>query len=123
MHVLLLLASLLLVVGGGYGALGLLRRLEGWPRRRRLQLSILATPSVSLAVGSAGLYHAAGRICFLGTPPWDYALGVVGPVAMGLVAAGALGLGAIRLGLMSWAVTRRTVAASQELQALAGRLA
>lgn len=123
MHALLLLASLLLVVGGGYGALDLLRRHEGWPRRRRLQLYILAAPSVSLAVGSAGLYHAAGRICFLGTPPWDYALGVVGPVVMGLVAAGALSLGVIRLGLMFWAVRRRTVEAGQELHALADRLA
>ncbi len=123
MHVLLLLASLLLVVVGGHGALGLLRGVEGWARRRRLQLSVLAAPSVSLVVGSAGLYHVAGRICFLGTPPWDYALGVVGPVGMALVAMGALSLGAVRLGLMSWAVTRRTVGAGQELQILADRLA
>jgi len=123
MHVLLLLASLLIVLGGGYGALGLLRRLEGWPARRRLQLSVLAAPSVSLAVGSAGLYHAAGGICRLGAPPWDYALGLLVPVAMGVIAGGALGLGLVRLGLMSWAVTRRTVGAGRELQALADRLA
>jgi Zn-dependent protease with chaperone function len=42
---------------------------------------------------------------------------------MALVAAAALGLGVIRLGLMSWAVTRRTVGAGPELQALADRLA
>lgn len=123
MHVLLLLASLLLVAGGGYGALGLLRGLRDWPACRGLLLSVLAAPSVSLAVGTAGLYHAAGRVCVLGAPRWDYALAVVGPLVMGLVAAGAVGLGAVRLGLMYWAVTRRTVAAGQELQALADRLA
>lgn len=123
MHVLLLLASLMLVVVGGYGALRLLRGLEDWAVRRRLLLSILAAPGVSLAVGSAGLYHAAGRICFLGTPPWDYALGVLGPVTMGMVVAGALGLGVIRLGLMSWVITRRTAEASSALQSRANRLA
>jgi Zn-dependent protease with chaperone function len=124
MPVLLLPVTLLLVVIGGYGVLGLLRRHRAWGVRRYLLLSVLAAPSVSLAVGSAGLYHAAaGRICFLGAPPWDYALGVIEPAVMGLVAAGALGLGVIRLGLMSWAITRRTVGAGSELHALADCLA
>ena len=112
MHVLLLLASLLLVVGGGYGALSSLRDLEGWPARRRLQLAVLAAPVFSLAVGSAGLYHNAGRICPLGAPPWDYALGLVAPIVMGVIAVGALGLGLVRFGLMFWTVKRRTVGAA-----------
>ena len=123
MHVLLLLASLLLVVGGGYGALSSLRDLEGWPARRRLQLAVLAAPVFSLAVGSAGLYHNAGRICPLGAPPWDYALGLVAPIVMGVIAVGALGLGLVRFGLMFWTVKRRTVGAAPELQRLADRLA
>ena len=69
MHLLLGLLSLLAVVLGGYLALGILRRLDDWSRRRDLQLLVLAAPVASLAAGIAGVLHFAGRTCFLGAPP------------------------------------------------------
>lgn len=123
MHTLLILSSVLLVVLGGHVVLGLLPGVDGWRERRRLQLLVLASPSVSVGVGLAGLSHVGGRICLLNTPRWDAALGTAVPVAMGLVALGAAGLGVMRLGLMSWATMRRSVAAGPELHALADRLA
>jgi len=123
MHTLLILSSVLLVVLGGHVVLRLLPGVDGWRQRRRLQLLVLASPIISLGVGLAGLSHAGARICLLDTPRWDTALGTAVPVAMGLVALGGAGLGVMRLGLMSWATMRRSVAAGQELQALADRLA
>lgn len=123
MHVLLVLTSLLIVIAGGHAALGVLHRVENWGQRRLLQLLVLSAPTVSLGVGILGLYHFAGRICFLSAPPWDYTLSIAGPVAMGLVTVGAMGLGVLRLGLMWWGATRRCIVADPDLQALAGHLA
>ncbi len=123
MHTLLGLASLLLVVLGGYLTLALLHRLGGWADRRDLQFFVLAVPLVSLGVGVAGLHHFAGQACFLGAPPWDYTLGLTIPLGMGLVALGGLGLGLTRVGLLHWLVARRGVPADGELQALADGLA
>jgi Zn-dependent protease with chaperone function len=123
MHVVLVLTSLLLIVAGGQAALGVLHRVKNWRQRRLLQLLVLTAPTVSLGVGILGLYHFAGRICFLSAPPWDYTLSIAGPVVMGLVTLGAVGLGVLRLGLMSWGMTRGRVTADPALQALTGHLA
>src|SRR5712692_4210333 len=123
MHALLVLTSLLLVIAGGHAALGVLHRVENWGQRRLLQSLVLSAPTVSLGVGIRGLYHFAGRICFLSAPPGDYTLSIAGPIAMGLVALGAVGLGVLRLGLMWWRATPRCMVADPDLQALAGHLA
>ncbi len=123
MHVLLFLLSLLLVVLGGYAALGVLRRVEDWRQRRRLELLVLAAPVASLSVAAIELYHFMGRICFLAAPPWDDMLSTAGPAAMGVVVLGAIAWGTLRLGLMSSAFARRPCLADPGLQALAGRLA
>lgn len=129
MHALLGLSSLLLVVLGGALALaglgrpGRVGRLGGWAHRRDLQFLVLAGPVVSLGLGIAGLHHFAGRLCFLGAPPWDYAVGIALPLLMGLVALGALVLGLVRLALLRRLVARRGLPADAALQALASRLA
>ena len=123
MHTLLVLSSMLLVVLGGSVVLALLPGVTDWGRRRRLQLLVLASPAVSLGVGLAGLYHFDHRICFLGAPAWDRLLGAAVPVAMALVGLGAAGLSVLRLGLLSWAVLRRSTPAAPDLRALTDRLA
>ncbi len=123
MHTLLGLSSLLLVVLGGYLALGALRRLGDWSRRRDFQFLVLAAPLISLGLGIAGLHHFAGRVCFLGAPPWDYTLGVALPLGMGLFALVAFGLGLVRLALMNRVVGRRGTPADPALQALTDQLA
>jgi len=111
------------VMLAGYVALGLLSRLGNWSWRRDLLLAVLAAPVVSLALGIASLRHIAGRVCFLGAPPWDYRLGVAVPLAMALVALIAAGIGLGRLVLMARAIGARGVPAGPELEAIAGRLA
>ena len=123
MHALLGLSSVLVVVLGGYLALGMLRRLGEGSRRRDLQLVVLAAPVGSLGVGIGGLHHFMGRTCFVGAPPWDYVLAVALPLGMGLVALGGLGLGVVRLVLMYGVVARRGMPAGPRLQALADHLA
>jgi Zn-dependent protease with chaperone function len=122
-HTLLGLSSLLLVVLGGYLALGALRRLGSWSGRRDLQLLTLAAPVLTLAVGIGGVAHFTGRVCFLGAPPWDYTLGLVLPLAMGAVALGAVGLGLSRLLLLQRVVARSGALAAPELQRRADELA
>ncbi|MBI3979690.1 MAG: M56 family metallopeptidase [Chloroflexi bacterium] len=123
MHTLLGLSSVMLVVLGGYLALGVQRGLGAWSRRRDLQFLVLAAPVVSLALGVAGLHHFADRTCFLGAPPWDTALGVALPLGMSAIALGGLGLGVVRLALLDRTVARRGAPADPALQALAHRLA
>lgn len=123
MHTALDLSSLLLVVLGGLAALRFSRRLDGWSRRRDLQLIVLAAPVVSLALGIGGIYHFAGRACVLGTPPWDSAAALALPLAMGVVALGALGLALVRLALVGRFVACRGTQAGPGLQALAERIA
>ena len=122
MHALLGLSSLLVVVLGGYLALGLLRRVADWPQRRSLQFAVLASPVASLGLGLLASHHFSGRVCFLGAPPWDYTLGVALPAAMGGLALGGLGLGLLRLALMP-IMARGAVPAQPWLQALADGLA
>lgn len=123
MHTLLGLSGLLLVVVGGLLALVALRWLDRWAHRRDLQFLVLAAPLVALGLGAAGVHHFAGRICFLGAPPWDYTLAILLPLAMGLVALGAFGLGLVRLLLVQRLVARRGLPAHPALQALVERLA
>jgi len=123
MHTALVLTSVLLVVLGGYLALLMLRRLNGWSRRRDLQFMLLAAPLVSLGLGIAGLYHFTDRTCFLSAPHWDATLAVALPLGMGLIAFGGLSLGLVRLVLMNRLVARSGTPAGPELQALADRLA
>jgi len=122
-HTLLGLSSLLLIVFGSYLTLSLLDGLSQWSQRRNIQVFILSSPLASLGLSIGGLHHFFGRICLLPTPSWDYLLGVVLPLGMGLVALGALGLGVVRLALMRRLVARSGVSAGPELQALADRLA
>lgn len=123
MHVLLTLSSVLAVVLVGYLALGVGRRLRDWRCRRDLQLLVLASPVVSVALGLGMLQHFAGEVCFLGAPPWDYTLSAALPFGMGLMGLGALGLGVLRHVLVYCLVVRRGLPAGPELQALTDRLA
>lgn len=123
MHVLLILLSLLLIVLGGYAALGALRHVDDWRQRCRLELLVLAAPAASLGVGAVGLYHFMGHICFLAAPPWDDMLSTAGPAAMGAGVLGAIGWGLLRFGLVSWTLRRGTIAAGPDLQARAERWA
>ena len=123
MHALLALSSVLLVVIGGGLALGILRRLGGWARRRDLQFFVLAAPVISLGLGLGGLHHFVGRTCFIGAPSWDYTLGIALPLGMALMALGGLGLGLLRLLLMGRVVARRALPADPELQELVNQLA
>ena len=123
MHTLLSLSSLALVVLGGTLALGILHRFDGWARRRDLQFFVLAAPVVSLTLGIGGLYHFVGRTCFLGSPPWDYRVGIALPLGMGMIALAGLALGMVRLTLMAQIVARRGVPAGPDLYALANELA
>lgn len=123
MHTLLVLASILFVVLSGYLALGLLRRLTGWSRRRNVQLLVLSGPVLSLVAGFVGLHHFAGRVCFVGVPDWDYLTATALPLVMGMAALGGIGLGVIRLALMRRVVARHGIPAHHDVQALATRLA
>lgn len=123
MHALLGLSSLLLVVLGGYLALGVLRRLGGWWPRRDLQLLVLVAPLLSLALVLGGLHHFAGRACFLNAPTWDLVLGVGLPLTMGALALGALGVSLVRLVLVDRLIARSGVPAGPELRAMVARLA
>ncbi len=116
MHPLLILSSLLLVMLVGCLALFVLKRVEGWPRRRRLELAILLAPITSLGVSLGGSHHFLERTCFLGTLSWDYIAGTVLPVGMGLVALGGLGLGVVRLAVMCVVLGRRGRPADAEVQ-------
>lgn len=122
MHTLLGLSSLLPILLGGFVALAILPHFGDWPRRRDLQLLILAAPVASLALSVGELYHLMSRICFVRTPPWDYTLSLVLPFSMGLVALSGLSLGLVRLTLMTRLVNRNSKPVSPELQALAGDL-
>jgi Zn-dependent protease with chaperone function len=131
-HTVLVLSSLLLAVAGGHTALALLRRRgpwtgpsgwSYWSHRRNLQLSILAAPAVSLGAGLWSLHHFSGRICFVGAPTWDQALGLALPALMGIVACAALGLGIARLALLYRIMPCVAVPAGPELRSLAGRIA
>lgn len=123
MHTLLFVSSILLVVLGGSIVLALLPSVTDWERRRRLLLLVLASPAVSLGAGLAGLYHFDHRICFLGAPVWDRLLGTAIPDAMALVGLGAAGLSVLRLGLLWWAVLRRSAPAAPDVLAVTDRLA
>ncbi|MGQ0550236.1 MAG: M56 family metallopeptidase [Armatimonadota bacterium] len=123
MHALLILSSLPLAVLVGWLALFVLIRVDGWPRRRQLQLAVLLAPVVSLGVSLGGLHYFLGRICFLRTFSWDYMAGTVLPVGMGLVALGGFGLGVVRLAVMSMVLGRRGGPAGAEVQRTAEHLA
>lgn len=123
MHTALFLVSALLVLLVGYLTLGLLRRFREWPHRRAVQGVILALPLMGLLLGFAGLYHFAGRACFLGAPRWDRWLAPALLAALGLLWCGGLGLGLVRLVLLGRVVARRGERADRELHVLAARLA
>ncbi len=123
MHTLLGLSSTLLVVLGSYLIFGLLRRLGNWSQRRAVQCVVLAVPVVSLGLGLGGLHHFAGRACLRDAPSWDSLFGIALPVGMGLIALGALALGVARLALLQRVVTRKSISAGTQLQALADELA
>ena len=123
MHTLLILSSLLLAVLVGWLALLALTRVQGWPRRRQLQLAVLLAPVMSLGVSLGGLHHFLGRTCFLRTLSWDYMAGTVLPVGMGVVALGGLGLGIVRLVIMSMVLGRRGRPADAEVQRTVEHLA
>lgn len=127
MHTLLGLSSMLLVMLSSYVVLYMLRRSprEGIrsPWRRNAQLLVLAAPVLSLGLGTGGLYHFAGRTCFISAPSWDYVLGIALPLVIGLGAIGGLILGLVRLFLMYRVVTRNSALADVQLQELARHLA
>lgn len=123
MHSLVVMASLLLALLFGYAALAMLPRVNGWPERRAIQILVLAAPVLSLSVALDGVRHMAGRICFLGAPPWDYLASVAVPAAVALLALGGFGFGIVRLALTSRWLTRDATAAPLHVRALAHTLA
>lgn len=123
MHTALFLASALLVLLAGYLALGLLRQLRAWPHRRAVQGLVLAMPLAGLLLGFAGLYHFAGRACFLGAPRWDRWLVLALALGMGLTALGSFGLGLVRLVLLGRVIARSGKRADRRLQVSIARLA
>ncbi len=116
MHTLLGLASIVLVLLGGYLALAALQGRSGWSAQRPVHLLILAAPVASLGLGIGGLYHFAGRPCLLSAPLWDQLLGVMLPLAAGSVAVVAIGLGAVRLVLLEQVVFRNGVPVPPEVE-------
>jgi beta-lactamase regulating signal transducer with metallopeptidase domain len=123
MHTLLGLSSMLPILFGGFLALGILRWLAGWSRRRDLQLLILVAPVASLGLSVSELYHLISYICFIRTPPWDYILSMALPLGMGLVAVGGVSLGVVRLALMAWVVDQSDIPLDSVLQELSDDLA
>jgi Zn-dependent protease with chaperone function len=122
-HVLLGLSSLLLVVLAGAVALAALRRLRSWGARRDTQLLVLTAPLVSLALGISAVHHFSGQVCWLEAPPWDYTIGLLLPLAMGVVALGGLAVGVVRLALMARVFGQTSRPAGTELQAITDHLA
>lgn len=116
MNALLSLTSILLVTLGGYLALALLRHLDEWSQRRKVQCFILAAPLVSLALGISGL-------CLWSMAPWDSLLDVALPFMMLTVAIGATGLGFVRLGLMAKVMKHSGGRVDAELQMFTDTLA
>ncbi|GHP01146.1 hypothetical protein KSF_111930 [Reticulibacter mediterranei] len=106
MHTVLGFSSILLVIGGSFFLLGMLRFLSDWAHRRLVQLFVLTMPLVTLGVGISGLHHFTGHSCFSALPLWDLFLGVVVPLGMVIIALGALSLGAVRLILMTRVMAR-----------------
>ncbi|HBY93194.1 MAG TPA: hypothetical protein DEP84_04380 [Chloroflexi bacterium] len=123
MHALLGVSSVLLVVLAGFLGVDILRGVHALSQRRDAQVLILAAPVVSLGLAISGIHHATGRVCHIGTPPWNYALSEGLPLAMALVAMGGLSLGVVRLALMRRFIAGRGMAAAPELQGLADDLA
>jgi beta-lactamase regulating signal transducer with metallopeptidase domain len=122
-HTVLGFSSILLVLFGCSLLLILLRSLRDWSQRRVLQLLILTMPLVTLGLSVGGLHHFISRLCLVGIPLWDFLLGVVGPLAMGVISLGAFGLGIIRLVLLNRVMQRRSLVASPKLQSLVDTLA
>lgn len=123
MHSLLALSSVLLVMIGGGLALAFLRQVHAWERRRAVQLAVLAAPILSLGIGVASLHHFSGRVCFLGSPPWDYVVGTAFPLAIGVVALAGVTLGLARVVVMARVVGRRGAQRQVALEPVAQRLA
>ncbi len=123
MHTLIALSTFLPVLVVGYVALRMLRRANDWPRRRDLQLLILAAPVPGLAIGISNLPHYVSNLCLVNTPAWDYTLGLAIPLVMSITALFGLVLGLARLLLMSWVIARNHAPAPSELQAFADGLA
>jgi len=105
--------SLLLVIFGGYLALGILRYLSNWSQRRTVQFAILAMPLMMLSVD----------MCMLSASSWKSLPAMILALAMGAVALSAFVLGIVRLILMAQIVTYRGLPASPEFQMLVHDLA
>jgi Zn-dependent protease with chaperone function len=119
-------ASLAAVVVASIVALAAIQAVSGWAHRRDLQMGVLALPLASLGLAAAGLHRVAGQVCWLGVPPWDYALGAGLAFGMGATAVGALVAGGVRLALVARLLLRGGVPAGAivpELQATTDRLA
>lgn len=123
MHFLLTLSSLFIVLVVGTLGLRVLPRVWEWPRRRDLQLLVLAVPIVALAVSVGAMQHFTGRPCFVNAPSWDYRLGGALPMALALAALVAVVLGIGRIALMYWALSCRGVPAIPNVQARAASVA
>src|SRR5581483_5484205 len=108
---------------GGSLALSFLPRLDGWLWRRDLQVWVLGIPVIALGLAIGALHYFVNRDCFVNAPTWDYVIGAVLPVGMGVVALGGAFVGLLRLLLMHWVITHRGVQAGTALQALADQQA
>lgn len=122
MHTLLSVSIVVAVLGAGWLALGLERRLANSAQQQQLLLSVLLAPVLGLAVTAGALWHLAGQTCFLGAPPWDDVVGSAVPLGMGLLALGGLGLAVLRSVLLVQLVAHGT-SAGDEVQTRAEVLA
>jgi beta-lactamase regulating signal transducer with metallopeptidase domain len=121
-HLFLGVASVLLVLFGGFLPLSLLPRVGAWSRRRALQCLVLSVPIMSLLLGMSVLHHFPECTCLSQALTWNFLLGVALPATMGVAALGALIVGMARLALMAWIVARSGAMADPAFQSFANNL-
>jgi beta-lactamase regulating signal transducer with metallopeptidase domain len=124
MHLLLALASILLLIGGtSHPVSRLLNPLQDWEKRRRVQLLHLFLPTLSLLVLPGGIWHLFDPRCIRTAPLWDHFLdiGVVVLFAGSIV--GSVALGVLRLVLMHVTMRRQPTMCHPSLEKRVKRFA
>ena len=117
MHTALTLTSLFLLLLGSTLLLHILKQAHAWSQRRLIQFTMLLLPLLNASQGLDGLHHFIWNLCLLiGAPIWDYPLGILLPMAMGLLVLISLGNGLVRAWVMMAVVTRKSMPASQTKQ-------
>jgi len=115
-HTLLGLSSIVLLALTCMVMLNLLRHINSWAQRRRVQLLTLLLPLLGLGLGLGGLHHFLGRPCLVSAPAWDAHMEVALPFVMLSLAGGAVLWGTIRLALLARVIRQRSLEADANLQ-------